>query len=320
MRLAQWIIIGTASIVMMWCTSSDIKLTLQEAQQYEQQGNYREALGKIERSLQEHPTSKKLLTKRTELLFLTEQYEQFVQERPGLSRTQKKKNERSYLLALMKSGDPSAAYEKITLLLEKNPTSDLYQLKWQAEYLQWNYDEAIRSYDEALRLDPTFVDAIINKAVTLADAGQLFESLALLDQWIALYPDEYLLRYNKWTVLSDLGYQQRNVAGTWSFSYYGDALRHFEKAYRLRPTDQNTIIWLWITYLDLSQYKKAHQALQTVLSTNPHAYDAWYYEAKTYTAEGNSAEAKKTYEELLRLNPSYELAQQELILLEKKAQ
>jgi tetratricopeptide (TPR) repeat protein len=108
------------------------------------------------------------------------------------------------------------------------------------------------------------------------------------------------------------------VVGTWSFSYYGDALRHFEKAYRLNPQYQNTIIWLWITYLDLSQYTKAHQALETALSSNPEAYDAWYYQAKTYAAEGNIEEAKKTYEHLLQINPSFELAEQELILLKQE--
>jgi Flp pilus assembly protein TadD len=82
----------------------------------------------------------------------------------------------------MRAGEPSLALEKIALHLEKKPTSDLYQLKGQAEYLQGNIDQALLSYDEALRLDPDNQDALVNKAIALADAGRSYESLALLDQ------------------------------------------------------------------------------------------------------------------------------------------
>lgn len=301
-----------------WCSSWGVKNTLEQADVLITNQEFTKALSTIDQSLIAYPHKTSLLEKRAELLILTEQYEQYIQERPWLPNSLQKKWERSYLIALMRAGEPSLALEKIALHLEKKPTSDLYQLKGQAEYLQGNIDQALLSYDEALRLDPDNQDALVNKAIALADAGRSYESLALLDQWIAKYPDDYLLRYNKWTVLSDLGYQQRNVVGTWSFSYYGDALRHFEKAYRLNPQYQNTIIWLWITYLDLSQYTKAHQALETALSSNPEAYDAWYYQAKTYAAEGNIEEAKKTYEHLLQINPSFELAEQELILLKQE--
>ena len=304
--------------LLVWCSSSGVKNAIEQADLLITNHKFNEALNTIDQSLITHPQKTSLLEKRAELLILTEQYEQFVQEWPWLPSSLQKKWTRSYLLALMRSGEPDRALEQIALDLEKKPTSDLYQLKGQAEYLQGNIDQALLSYDEALRLDPNNQDALVNKAIALADAGRAYESLALLDQWIATHPDDYLLRYNKWTVLSDLGYQQRNVIGTGSFSYYGDALRHFEKAYRLNPNYQNTIIWLWITYLDLSQYKKAHQALETALSANPQAYDAWYYQAKTYAAEGNIKEAKKTYEQLLQINPSFELAEQELILLNQQ--
>jgi tetratricopeptide (TPR) repeat protein len=219
----------------------------------------------------------------------------------------------------MRTGEIKQALHLINAWLAKTATSDWHQLKGQSYYLQGNLDLALDAYDEALRKDPDNQDALMNKAIALADGGSLYESLALLDQWIQKNPDDFLLRYNKGTVLSDLWYQQRNVAWTWSFSYYGDALRHFEKSYRLNPNYQNTAIWLWITYLDLSQYRKAHQALDTVLSANPDAYDAWYYKAQTYKAEGNIEEAKKTYTHLLSINPEFDLAKQELLLLEQQS-
>lgn len=316
--MQKYIVLLVFVIFLSWCSSSQVRNSIEQADILIANHQFMDALNKIDQSLIEHPHQSTLLEKRAELLILSEQYDIYLEERPKLSRSLQKKLHRSYIIALMRTGEVPQALQYIDAWLADKPTSDWQQLKGQAHYLQGNIDEAIASYDEALRLDPEQQDALMNKAIALADAGSLYESLELLEQWIQKNPDDYLLRYNKWTVLSDLWYQQRNVAGTWSFSYYGDALRHFEKSYRLNPNYQNTAIWLWITYLDLSQYKKAHQALETVLSADPHAYDAWYYQAKTYAAEGNIDEAKKTYEHLLAINPSFDLAKQELVLLEQQ--
>lgn len=279
---------------------------------------YTEAFTIVDSLLTTYPQEAKLLEKKAELLFQMQQYDDYLTQRSSLTKKQQKKAQRSYLIAQMRTGQVSEALATIIDAINNNPTSDWYQLQGQAFALQGQIKEAEKSYDQALQLDPENQDALTNKAILFADSGRLYESLDLFDAWLAKHPDDYLLRYNKWTVLSDLWYQQRNVIGTGSFSYYGDALRHFEKAYRLNPNYQNTAIWLGITYLDLGQYKKAHQALDTVLSADPEAYDARYYKAKAFTAEENYSEAKATYQQLLKLNPDYELAQQELILLEKQ--
>lgn len=305
-------------IILTWCGFSSLSKTIKEIETLQEAQNRREALTRVDTALVIAPHQKTLLRKKAELLFQTEAYDDFLAVRPQLSARNQKDLYRSYLVASMRAGHSAMIGKEIEQLIAKTPTSDTYQLHGQLMYLQGNIQAALESYDTALKLDPKNQDALINKAIALADAGSLYESLALLDQAITLYPDNYLLWYNKWTVLSDLWYQQRNVIWTWSFSYYGDALRHFEKAYRLNPYYQNTLIWLWITYLDLQQYKKAHQAFQTVLSSDQNAEDAWYYEAKTFAAEGKIAEAKKTYEQLLLINPEFDLAQQELMLLENQ--
>jgi tetratricopeptide (TPR) repeat protein len=307
------------TLLLTGCTSRSVNAAITHAEELQTNARYQDALTYIDTQLVTHPHQQKLKEKRAELLLLTEQYDQYLAERPSFSEKTQRKLNRSYIIALMKAGETADAITQIDQLIAKKPTSDAYQLRGQALSIQGDHELAISAFDEALLLEPTNIDALVNKAIVLADTGKLYESLDLLDQAIALTPDDHILRYNKGTVLSDLGYQQRNVAWTGSFSYYGDALRHFETAYRLNQTYQNTVIWLWITYLDLSQHKKAHQALDTALSTNPKARDARYYKAKTYAAEGNIDAAKKTYTDLLALNPNFELAKQELVLLEQKA-
>lgn len=311
-------ILFVSIVILSWCSFSWLNKQINQIEDLQEQHDLAQARQVVDMALVTFPHHKKLLRKKAELLFLTEEYEQFLAVRPNISRRHQKALYRSYLLASMRAGHTAMIGKEIEDLIQQQPTSDAYQLYGQFLYLQGNIPDALDAYDTSLKIDAQNEDALINKAIALADAGSLYESLALLDEAIKLYPDNYLLWYNKWTVLSDLWYQQRTVIGTWAFSYYGDALRHFEKAYRLNPHYQNTLIWLWITYLDLHQFKKAHQAFQTVLSSDPNAEDAWYYEAKTFAAEGNVSDAKKTYEQLLTINPTFDLAKQELLLLENQ--
>jgi len=218
------------------------------------------------------------------------------------------------VIALIKTNHVDQANQRLDDLLSKSPgNADRLQLKGQLAYLQEQMDEAIDLYDQALASDSTNTEALVNKAVALADRGDLLESLDLLDSALQLAPDDYLIRYNKGTVLSDLGFQQKSLLATGAFSYFSEALRHFEKAYMLHPESTDTLIRLGITYLDLGNTEKAHSALEVALSQDPALVDAWYYEGKTYLAENDIQEAKTTFEHLLTIDPEYELAQQELI-------
>lgn len=312
-----WSILMLGSILLVWCGSplQDIYTRLDT---YIADSSFTEAEKLLNETFVHYPQDSVLLSKKATLLIKTEQYDEYLDLRPQLDPSQQKKQQRDHLIAQIRAGETMQALTTLEQLLNNKKTSDLYQLQGQAYYVQWLFPEAIDAYDRALQKDATNQEALVNKAIALADNGDLYASLDLLDQGLQQYPDNYLMWYNKGTVLSDLGYQQRNVLGTWAFSYYGDALRHFQHSYKLNPKHLNTIIRLGITYLDLAQYPKAHQAFDVALSVNPHAYDAWYYKAKTYTAQGELSKAKETYKTLLEANPSYEAAQQELILLEKQ--
>jgi hypothetical protein len=70
-------------------------------------------LNKIDQSLVEYPHQNTLLQKRAELLILSEQYDQFLQERPKISRSSQKKLHRSYIIALMRTGEIKQALHLI---------------------------------------------------------------------------------------------------------------------------------------------------------------------------------------------------------------
>ena len=53
---------------------------------------------------------------------------------------------------------------------------------------QGKYDEAIKAYDEAIRLDPNYADAWNNKGIALDDQGKYDEAIKAYDEAIRLDP------------------------------------------------------------------------------------------------------------------------------------
>lgn len=320
MRFVLLLCFCVFSFLLTWCTVpyfswSSTKAITTLIDQWERD----KAQQTLDQSFAKDPNNKTLLETQFTLYRQQKKRDDAIRTRNTLSSKKQEKTAYEYAIALMRAGRPDDA-----LLIMQQHIADTaqwarwYELQWQARYLQEKYEQAIQAFDKALLLDPMLENATINKALALADTWKLYESLELLDNALRNNPDNALLRYNKWTVLSNLWYQQRLWMWTWSFSYYADALRHFEKAYALDPKDTNTILRLWITYLDLWAYEKAHTVFSVALSHDEHLYDARYYQWKTFLAEGNIDEAKKSFTTLVTINPEYKLAQSELLAIEEQ--
>ena len=64
--------------------------------------------------------------------------------------------------------------------------AEAWNNKGNALYSQGKYDEAIKAYDEAIRLDPNFADAWCNKGNALDDKGKYDEAIKAYDEAIRL--------------------------------------------------------------------------------------------------------------------------------------
>jgi Flp pilus assembly protein TadD len=70
---------------------------------------------------------------------------------------------------------------------------------------QGKYDEAIKCFNDAIRLDPKNVDAWNNKGVTLVIQGKYDEALKAFDEAIRIDPNLVGAWNNKGVVLDALG-------------------------------------------------------------------------------------------------------------------
>lgn len=73
------------------------------------------------------------------------------------------------------------------------------------------YAEAIKAYDQAIKLNPKYIEAWNNKGVALFNLGRYEVSIRVYEQAIKLDPNDADVWYNKGVALEKLGkYEEAN--------------------------------------------------------------------------------------------------------------
>ena len=67
---------------------------------------------------------------------------------------------------------------------------------------------ALRCFDKALKLNPSYVDALVRKGVTLLDLDEDEEAYRCLNQAVKLAPKEFKARYNRGKCLLKMGHEE----------------------------------------------------------------------------------------------------------------
>lgn len=144
-----------------------------------------------------------------------------------------------------------------------------YLIKGNGSYYLGDYENAISAYEKALAIDPEWVDASKNLAVSLRDAarvageqkGDLPKALTYLQRSIQLYPNDI-------ETLRLLG-----VANGIS-KRHDEALKYFLKVVELEPNGAGGYVNLFNAYMALNQMDKATGAKQKALALDPKAFNA----------------------------------------------
>ena len=74
-----------------------------------------------------------------------------------------------------------------------------------------DYEEAIASYDQALKIKPDNLDAWVNRGIDLRQLGRLEEAIASYDEALKIKPDEYDVWNNRGYALLKIGNYQEAI-------------------------------------------------------------------------------------------------------------
>ncbi len=168
---------------------------------------------------------------------------------------------------------------------------------------QGRFDEAIKRYKEAIKLDPGFCDAMDNLGLLYRSIGELEKAVFWYKKSLKIFPENVVAHTNLAVVYRLMEEPE-------------EAIVEYESVVKLKPEYAEGYYGLGTVYVDLGQpdkalsnFKKAEEIY--LEESSPHLSDARYYIGVSYLMLSEQEEAKK-YLELaypkLRSNPDVNFA------------
>jgi protein O-mannosyl-transferase len=163
-------------------------------------------------------------------------------------------------------------------------------------------DEAIRQYKEAIRLKPYYPDAHCNLGISLGRKGQIAEAIHQFQEAVRFRPD-YADAHN------NLGYallMQGRI---------DEACSHLHEAIRINPGYANAHNHLGMALGRKGRTVEAIQEFQEAIRLKPGDAEAHNNLGTAFYQQGRIAEAISQYQEALRLKPDFTDARKNLDLV-----
>jgi Tfp pilus assembly protein PilF len=185
-------------------------------------------------------------------------------------------------------GAASALKEALSIAGDR---ADLYVMLGQKQAGAERYWESIKSFRQALELDPKVPGAHYGLAMTLRSLGDLAAAQSEFELALKLNPNDALAHYQ----LGRFLIQQKELL---------QAAHHLEESIRLSPDLADAYAKLGVVYKSLERNEDAEKAFRTAVRLNPRMEKACYGLAQLLQIEGKTEEAQKVFEQVRQLKAS----------------
>jgi tetratricopeptide (TPR) repeat protein len=152
------------------------------------------------------------------------------------------------------------------------------------------YDEAIRSCDKALDLDPCYAEAYNNRGAARADANHDFDAIADYDKAIALEPDFAEAYNNRGLACAKIG-------------RLTDAIRDYDKAIALKPDYAEAYECRAVAYAGSARLPEALRDFDKAVALDPAYADAYFDRGNALFYANRCSEAIADYDKAIALQP-----------------
>lgn len=185
--------------------------------------------------------------------------------------------------AIIESGRVSAAQELAVAYLNRG----------YMRHTKGELDEAIRDYDEAIRLKPDYADAFNNRGSIYADKDDLDRAIQDYDEAIRLKPEKRTLAwafYNR-----GLAYRQKGQTER--------AIQDYDRAIQVMPFPL-AFLNRGLAYSVLGQYDRALQDFDVTIRYRPQNSVALAARAGAYMSKGEYSRAADDFAQSHKINPT----------------
>jgi tetratricopeptide (TPR) repeat protein len=150
--------------------------------------------------------------------------------------------------------------------------------------------KAIEYLNNAIKLQPDYIDALGNRGNAYADLGQEQRAVDDYNEVLRLKPDDVFAYINRGNVYYDLGQHQR-------------AIDDFSDAIRLKPDYAEAYSNRGNVYDDLGQRQRAIEDFNEAIRLKPDYAEAYVNRGATYAKLGQHQRAIENYDDAIRLKP-----------------
>ena len=170
--------------------------------------------------------------------------------------------------------------------------AEQYFIRGNNHFQQGQYEEAIKVYDEVIRLDSKYAPAYYNRGTTKGELGQHEAAIKDFDKAIELNPKDAVAYNNRGTAKSKLG-------------QHVEAIKDYDEAIELNPEYAKAYYNRGNAKGDLGQHEEAIKDFDEAIRLNPNDAVAYNNRGNAKNRLGQHEEAIKDYDEAIELNPEY---------------
>ncbi|MEH2404209.1 MAG: tetratricopeptide repeat protein [Nostoc sp.] len=213
------------------------------------------------------------------------------------------------------------------------PKADDFYIKANEKYRQKDYRGAITNYSEAIRLNPNYAEAYLNRGYTRSDLGDKQGAIADYNQALQINPKYADAYYQRGRVqLNDLkeetsatrdfqkaadlyfeqgkkadGYRSQGVIRSILKDYQG-AITVYTQSIKLNPNDLQAYINRGIARHQSGDNRGAIADFNAALKINPNLALAYNNRGNAHSDLGDKQEAIADFNAAIKINPNFALA------------
>jgi uncharacterized protein (TIGR02466 family) len=197
------------------------------------------------------------------------------------------------LIQLLNSGQLAQAEALAKKLIATNPNVFIvhHVLSLSLDGQQ-KYDEAVTSYQNALKLQANNADLWFNCAIALTQLNRVDDAVSAYQKAIKIQPNFFEAHGNLGTILQRQG-------------KLDEAIKSYQAGLKINPQDARGYFNLGTVLRDKGELQVAVEAYQKAIQLLPNYTDAHNNLGETLRDQGNMQAAVKSYQAALSLNPSH---------------
>jgi tetratricopeptide (TPR) repeat protein len=209
-----------------------------------------------------------------------------------------------------------------TLPTSQLKTANEFVARGKRYYDNDDFDNAIKNFDNAIRLDPYDAWVYASRALAYKQLGQKNQAIQDFEKAFSLNPENFgWIKKELWEMGSPLSFSnQLKIAKEYiarGKRYYDNddfdnAIRDFDNAIRLDPNDASAYYYRGEVYRLKGQYDAAIRDFSEATWLNPNYDLAYASMGQSYRQLGQRDQAIRNLEKAISLNPNNQWAKKEL--------